>query len=216
MMQLVLLIGVMLLVGIVGGVSGVAWLRQRARFLALREYNRGVALLEAGQTSPAIQAFQAALRRQPALLSARYGMGLAYLKDRRFLDAIKLLEAVLPEKPNDAMVYCNLGWAYLSIGRLEDARVTLEKGARINARVKELYFNLSRVFREKGDREQAIHYCRRALEIDPAYLQAQHDLNELAEIRYDAALNMELLQQALQHFDDNNTDLMIRLERGGA
>ena len=125
-------------------------------------------------------------------------------------------KSILPEKPNDAMVYCNLGWAYLSIGRLEDARVTLEKGVRINARVKELYFNLSRVFREKGDREQAIHYCRRALESDPAYRQSQNDLNELAEIRYDAVLNMELLQQALQHFDDNDTDLMIRLERGGA
>ena len=211
MMELLLLIGLILLIGTVGGLSGLAWHRQRKRFAALAQYNRGVAHLERGEYLNAVSAFQAALQQQPTLSNARYGMGLAYLKEKRFFDAIKLLETALREKPDDAMAACNLGWAYLSIGKLEDAKHVLEQGIRANPNLKELYFNLSRVFKDKGDREQATLYCRRALEIDQQYAQAKMELDELAEIRYDAALNLDAIRQALTNFDTDDTELMIRL-----
>ena len=67
------------------------------------------------------------------------------------------------------------------------------------------------MYQEKGNKDRALFHFRRALELDRNYLQAQHDLERLAEIRYDVPLPPELIRQALQNFEPDDTDLMLTL-----
>lgn len=211
MMLLFFILSVSIVVGVIGGISGIMWFRQHRLFLATGHYNNGVSHLESGDDTKAIREFKIALQRQKKLSMARYGLGLAYLRQQRYRESIDILEAALKKLPDDAKAYGNLGWAYLKIGDLDHAQQVLEKGLRLDPKIKELYFNLGQVFQERGDREKAIGQYQYALQIDANYVQARETLEELSDIHYDIPMHVELIRQALQNFDPNDTELMITL-----
>jgi tetratricopeptide (TPR) repeat protein len=211
MISLFLVISIISFVGIVASISGILWFRQHNRFLTMNHYNNGVSHLQAGEYLKAVNEFKAALSRQKTLIEARYGLGLAYMKQRRYREGIEVLETVIRAMPRNAIAHYNLGRAYINVGNLDDAQRILETALHINPHIKEIYFNLSRVFQEKGDVEQAKRYCHDALQLDENYTKAKEYLNFLTQIRYTSAIDLELIQKALQNFDHNDTEFMIQL-----
>ncbi|PIE32128.1 hypothetical protein CSA56_16085 [candidate division KSB3 bacterium] len=211
MIPLFFVISVILIVGIIGGISGILWFRQHKRFLAMTHYNKGVSSLQAGDGEKAITEFTAALQRQHTHTGARYGLGLAYLKQQRYRESLPLLERAVKEMPRDAIALCNLGWAKLNTGKLDQAQHLLEKALQVNPALKEVYFTLGSVYKDRGDRELATNYYRQALQIDAGYSHAQKALEELSQIQYETPVDMGLIRKAMQHFDHQDTEFMIRL-----
>lgn len=211
MMSLFITISVIIIVGVISGISGILWLRQRNFFLAATHYNNGVSYLQTESYPEAVDEFKAALKRQNTMLEARYGLGLAYLKQDRYREGIEMLEEVVRGMPKNAIAYYNLGRAYINVGKLDEAQHALETALKINPDIKEIYFNLSKVFQEKGKLDQAKLCCRNALKLDGNYSKAKEYLDRLNEIRYRIPLDYDLIRKALQNFDQDDTEFMIKL-----
>ena len=205
------IISVITVVGVVWVISGIAWFRQRNRFLAKTAYDKGVAYLQTQAFSRAEESFKAALNRQHAMLEARYGLGVTYIQQQRYREGIEILEELVHEMPQNAIAHYNLGLAYIEVGKLDDAQNVLQRALTINPAMKEISFNLSRVFLEKGDVKQAGNYCEKALQLDSRYAKARQLQNHLAEIRYVAPINLDLIRKALSDFDQDDTEFMIQL-----
>ena len=58
--------------------------------------------------------------------------------------------SAIKEMPRNAIAYYNLGQGYINVGNLDEARRALENAAKINPKIKEIHFNLARVFQENG------------------------------------------------------------------
>lgn len=206
-----LIISVIGVVGLVGVLSGLIWFRQHVRFMAKLHYDKGVAYLQTAAYSKAEQEFRAALKQQRTMLEAQYGLGCTYLQQERYQEGIELLENVVKKMPHNAIALYNLGLAYTDVGKLDEAQKRLKTAVEIKPTMKEIHYNLSKVLLEKGDVKQASFYCTQALKLDQDYAKAQELQEQLAEIRYVAPVNLELIRRALENFDHHDTEFMIRL-----
>jgi tetratricopeptide (TPR) repeat protein len=207
----VLISSVIALVGLIGVISGLLWFRQHVRFMAKLHYDKGLAYLQTAEYSKAEQEFHAALKQQRAMLEAQYGLACTYLQQERYQEGIELLEHVVSAMPHNAIALYNLGLAYIDVGKLDDAQAALQTAADLKPAMKEIHYNLSKVLLEKGDAKQANAYCARALKLDQHYVKAQELHAQLAEIRYAAPVNLELIRRALQDFDHQDAEFMIKL-----
>lgn len=206
-----LMIGIIVLVGLVGIVSGGIWLYQYFRFAAKLHYDKGVAYLQTSNYTRAEEEFRAALKRRPGMLEARYGLGCTYVQQQRYREGIAMLKEVVKAMPQNGVAYYNLGMAYIAVGNLDDAQEALKTALQFKPTMKEIHFNLSNVFLEKGDAKQASIYCENALKLDHDYVKAQELQKQLAEIRYVAPINLNLIRKALQDFDQNDREFLIKL-----
>lgn len=211
MMSPFVMISVIILVGLVGIVSGAIWLRQYLRFTAKLHYDQGVAYLQTADYPRAEEEFSAALKRQPRMLEARYGLGCAYVQQQRYREGIATLKEVVKAMPQNGVAYYNLGMAYIAVGNLDDAQAALKTALQFKPAMKEIHFNLSNVFLEKGDAKQASIHCENALKLDQNYVKAQELQKQIAEIRYVAPINLKLIRKALQDFDPNDAEFLIEL-----
>lgn len=211
MMSPFLLISVIVLVGLIGVASGAIWLRQNFRFAAKLHYDKGVAYLQAADYVRAEKEFSAALKRQTGMLEARYGLGCAYVQQQRYREGIATLKEVVKAMPQNGVAYYNLGMAYIAVGNVDDAQEALKTALQFKPTMKEIHFNLSNVFLEKGDIKQASIHCEDALKLDRDYVKAQELQKQLAEIRYVAPINLTLIRKALQDFDQNDAEFLIKL-----
>lgn len=206
-----LMLSIIVLVGLIGVVSGAIWFRQHLRFAAKLHYDKGVACLQTADYTRAEEEFRAALKRQPGLLEARYGLGCTYIQQQRYREGITTLKEVVKAMPQNGVAYYNLGMAYIAVGNLDDAQDVLKTALQFKPAMKEIHFNLSNVFLEKGDAKQASIHCENALKLDHDYIKAQELQKQLAEIRYVAPINLTLIRKALRDFDQNDAEFLIKL-----
>jgi tetratricopeptide (TPR) repeat protein len=211
MIPLFVFLSVILIVSIIGGISGIFWWRQRNDLLAMTQYDHGVSYLQAGEYPKAIEAFSMALKRKKDLIDARYGLGLTYLQQQRYYDGIKMLEPAMKEMADNAIAHYNLGRAYINVGNLDEALRVLNTALKLSPDVKEIHFNLARVFQEQGKIEQAKKYCQQALKLDSNYTRAKDYLEFLSGIRYVNPVNLDAIRQALKNFDAGDTEFMLSL-----
>jgi tetratricopeptide (TPR) repeat protein len=211
MIPLFMFFSVILIVSVIGGISGVFWWRQRNDLLAMTQYDQGVSHLQAGEYPKAIEAFTMALKRKKTLVDAQYGLGLTYLQQQRYYDGIKVLEPAVKEMPGNAIAHYNLGRAYINVGNLDDAFRVLNTALKLNPDIKEIHFNLARVFQEQGKIKQAKKYCQQALKLDGNYTRAKDYLEFLSGIRYVNPVNLDAIRQALKDFDSSDTEFMLSL-----
>lgn len=206
-----LIISVISIVGLVGIISGLIWFRQYVRFMAKLHYDKGVAYLQTAAYNKAEEQFRAALKRQRTMIDAQYGLGCTYLQEERYQEGIELLQHVVKERPRHAVAWYNLGLAYIAIGKLDQAQEGLKTAVEIKPMMKEIHYNLSKVLLEKGDVKQASLHCAQALKLDQNYTKAQELQEHLADIRYAAPVNPELIRKALRDFDHQDTEFVIKL-----
>ena len=89
------------------------------------------------------------------------------------VDSLQVMERVVKQEPKNGDAWIKLGYLYLGEGRLTDAKNAFEKGVRY-AKSAEAYTGLgiAYVLMEKRD-QQAFLAFRKALGVDPTYLEAQ-------------------------------------------
>jgi tetratricopeptide (TPR) repeat protein len=74
--------------------------------------------------------------------------------------------------PGDFRPHCLAGYVYIAQEKFKSASQEFEAAIRLQPRNKQLYLLKAGVDAERGEHDEAIAACRKALEIDPAYAEA--------------------------------------------
>ena len=108
-------------------------------------FQRGTALLEAGDFDQATVPLSKAARMEPDKTSIREALGRAYFRSRHFEDAAVEFAAVVERAPtNDYALFC-LGRALMELGRPAEARKPLTLAAQLRPERRDY-----RIYRERA------------------------------------------------------------------
>jgi Tfp pilus assembly protein PilF len=161
-----LVLGAVLLVGLAVGWRGWrGWLRSPRA--AIDQYNRGVALQEAGQLDQAIAAYREAIRLDPDLSMAHNNLGVA-LSDKGQLDeAMPLYRKAIQLDANNALPHFNLGRLLQQKGQFDEALDAYREAIRRDPSRADAHFLLGVILHEKGQTDEALAAYQKAIEHDP-------------------------------------------------
>ncbi|RMH04316.1 MAG: tetratricopeptide repeat protein [Nitrospirae bacterium] len=140
------------------------------------DYNHGVALLEQGHVSQAIDEWRSALRKDPTLAEAAYALGRAYLILGETAKAVQALYEALKKRPGWAAAHAQLGVALYQARELDQAEAHLLEAVRLKPRLGEAYVNLGLVRFMKDDRPGAVAALQQAIHLAPDLPEAHFNL----------------------------------------
>jgi tetratricopeptide (TPR) repeat protein len=121
-------------------------------------YQTALDLELAGRGAEARDAYEAALERDPELVSARINLGRLMHAENRITEAEALYRAALAQDPRSALAAFNLGVALEDQGAADAAVDAYEKALGIEPNYADAHFNLSRLLEAKGDARGAIRH----------------------------------------------------------
>ena len=112
------------------------------------------------------------------------------LFQRKPEEALALLNSLGAEGQAYASVRNKAGVCLINIGRIAEAEAEFRAAISINKECSPAYTNLGNIYKERGDSLKAIEYYERAIQADPAYANAYHNLGVLytSEKRYDKGI----------------------------
>ena len=129
--------------------------------------------------------------RDDLLFRAGVSMGKLYVKSGRGAQAVSMLRNVVASAPSGAPLdeaYATLGLAYYYERLYDDAIFEMRKAIKINVNNADAKFNLKairsrlehfqagKLFSRMGDRPRAIAEYRKAIDLDPRFIEARHRL----------------------------------------
>lgn len=154
-----------------------------SRFEAL--LRRGTELLAQGQAEAAIHPLDLAYQLQPGNADAAHNLSSAYILCGRFKKAVPLLEKLVAEHPDNAHYHLNLGAAYLGNPVLATGAQQLQaiasfvRALELNPGLPNAAYNIGLIYRDRDEKEQAIHWFNRALQTNPNDHHARSILSRL-------------------------------------
>ena len=98
------------------------------------------------------------------------------LRGGSFNEALKEIQRAISDYPTNPKLYINGGNIFKILGNLDDAELYYTKALSIH-KSKEVLNNLSVIHIERRNYDQAISLAKEAIEIDPAYVDAIHNLS---------------------------------------
>ena len=129
--------------------------------------------------------------RDDLLFRAGVSMGKLYVKNGRSSQAVALLRNVVASAPSGAPLdeaYATLGLAYYYERHYDDAIFEMRKAIKINVNNTDAKFNLKairsrlehfqagKLFSRLGDRQRAVTEYRKAIDLDPRFVEARYRL----------------------------------------
>lgn len=133
-------------------------------------YNKGVILSDLGRDYEVLKANEKAIELNPDNVGAWYNKGIALSHLNRHDEALRAIEKTIELKPDDADA-----WSYKSVllrdlGRHDEALQVIEKVIELNSDFANAWYNYSCIYYSiKGDKEKALSFLRKAIEIDASY-----------------------------------------------
>jgi len=121
-------------------------------------YQTALDLELAGRGAEARDAYEAALARNPELVSARINLGRLMHAENRVTEAEVLYRAPLAQDPRSALAAFNLAVALEDQGAAAAAIEAYEKALAIDGNYADAHFNLSRLLEAKGDARGALRH----------------------------------------------------------
>ena len=129
--------------------------------------------------------------RDDLLFRAGVSMGKLYVQSGRSTQAVALLRSVITSAPSGAPLdeaYNTLGLVYYYERLYDDAIFEMRKAIKINPNNEDAKFNLKttrsrlehfqagKLYSRMGDRARAVEEYRKAIELDPRFIEARHRL----------------------------------------
>ena len=149
------------------------------------ELNRGARLLGQGKAQQAQAVFERLSKARPDDLAVAINLGGAYILNQQFARAIPILEAVVKREPCDPMVWTNLGAAFLgnpvlaTAEQQDKAIAAFERALGCDPVAPHVAYNLGLIYRDRNDRDRAIHWFTRALRANSHDGDARRNLERL-------------------------------------
>lgn len=157
------------------------------------QYNLGIFYLNNGQPEEALEHLNKSNSLDPNNTLTLIGLGLAHSMQGNFKEAERYYQQALKIDPTLAEAHNYLGSVYQEMGMLDKAEQEFLKAAQNeNYHSRELpYYNLSRLYLLKEDKEKALDYIKKSLEFNDDLVMS---LNLYAVIcerfeRYDEAID---------------------------
>jgi cytochrome c-type biogenesis protein CcmH/NrfG len=149
---------------------------------AIRANLRGVGLMDQFDYAAASQAFEEALRLDPAWLPGRVNLGIALLNTNEPANlqrALDLFQEVLKQEPNNLHAHYCMGIIYLYRNQLAEAARQFETVTRLDPNDPHAWLQRALATPNKDESAEAKGFLRRALELNPylnsaRYALAQH------------------------------------------
>ncbi len=160
-------------------------------------YNLGLLLQEQNRSSEAIQAYQDAIEINPNYSKAYNNLGSILKTQGKFEEAIQAYRQAIKNSPSYSQAHNNLGIALSDQGKLEEAiqayqnvlkinpnhleacnslGIVLKDLGKINSNHGPTYNNLGNALRDQGKLEKAVQAYKQAIEINPQFPEAHHNL----------------------------------------
>ncbi|HUU45401.1 MAG TPA: tetratricopeptide repeat protein, partial [Acidobacteriota bacterium] len=140
-------------------------LDERQAQLAYNHFTDGSLLFSMGDYEAAAEAFERALRYDPASYEIRLSLAESYFRLRQFTRAIAVAKAIVPK---DAEVYDLLGRTYGYLGQNEDARTAYLDLLQYDSTDTQAYWFLSRLAMRRGNLEEATNHLSHLARYRPA------------------------------------------------
>lgn len=161
-----------------------ACVRQQVRTLASSadvrvHMDRGIASFNQKDFGRARGEFEAVLAAEPSSGRVMNLIGLTYFHQKNYRQAAEWFRKAASVQPDYAPAHKNLGAAYAMNRQFERAREAYEKALALEPASASTYFSLGSVCFELGDRDKAMSYLSRGLELDPDFLQKSGELVDL-------------------------------------
>jgi tetratricopeptide (TPR) repeat protein len=132
-----------------------------------------------GDTSEAIEKYQAMVKADPGLAPAWNNLGLLYCNQHDYAHAIAALDAGLRLDPHMTTAYALLGTCLYATGKYAEARTALESALRGNPHDDQVEMLLARTLMHLGDDPAAAVHLRALTERDPQNQEAWYQLGKL-------------------------------------
>ena len=152
-----------------------------------QELNRGARLLAQGKPDQARAILECLRQLRPDHSAVAINLGGAYILGGQFKRAVPILESLAEREPDNAMVWTNLGAAYLGNPVLatteeqDKAIAAFERALECDPAAPQVAYNIGLIYRDRGDRDRAIHWFTRALQANPLDSDARHILERLRQ-----------------------------------
>ena len=143
--------------------------------LSLDEFSpafRGRRLLDAGNSSGAIDEFQQAVELDHGSSGSLLGLGLAFLASRRFAEALGAFDRAISADSGLLAAHANRGRTLAILGRHEEALRAFEAAAAISPNDANLHVRKGSALYRLGRGSEAASACQRAIDSNPASLEA--------------------------------------------
>lgn len=171
-----------------------------------------------GEYGKAIKYYDIALLKEPNNYSINYNKAIALHAQENLVESIKAYEKVLTLK-DDETIKTNLtaalieyGYKLLDDNRTEEARTNFEKAIKLNPKEASGYFGMALAYRVDGEKEAALSYFQKTLDIDPkneeyvsAYDEFKNSLtdNDLERMVSEQSVNKDVEYASLLAKADN-------------
>ena len=138
--------------------------------------NRGMALLRSGRNAEADASFDRALLLQPSHLAALVGKAMANIHLRHLDVAHRALNAAFAISPLAPEALAQRGRLKMSLGRIDEAEADFDAALSIDPTLESAWEGKAQHGLLKDKAEQAIHACKKLLEIDAQSAEAHFNL----------------------------------------
>ena len=137
----------------------------------MKDYNKGVEMLEAGAVDLAIRKFEEVLQFSPEHTGSYIHIGLAYHIKGLVVEAIRAYRRVLELEPENDAAHFHLGNAYGKIGEYGKARDCFLQAIKIDPKNPYYHLGAASAWEKMGNQEEAVKSYKLAAELglDPGY-----------------------------------------------
>jgi tetratricopeptide (TPR) repeat protein len=164
---------------------------------AIRTNNLGVAEMNRGRPTQALELFRQAGRSDPSLFAARLNEGIALLNTQRFDEARTVLLDATSRQPDSARAWYNLGILYRNLAQVDPAIDAFERVSRIDATDADTFYFLGQLHAQATRYDQAIAWYLRCIALDSLHVSAEFGLSRA----YQLSGNNDAARTHLTRFD---------------
>ena len=142
-------------------------LKNKSLASKIRRHIRMAGMLEKKRRySAAIEELSRGAVLDPNSVDVALAMGQLYCKTGQGESAIKVAGGIKPQTPEEqGSVKLILGWAKRQLGLLDEAESLLVEAVKLNPKTARAYFELGKVYQEKGEHIEAAKAYRKGLEV---------------------------------------------------
>ena len=115
------------------------------------------------------QSSRRAIELDSSDIQARLVLSRSLLQQQRPMDALEEFSKINDACKGNAQAWLGIAAVHESLGRLDDATKALSHALEIEPAATGSWFMLAMLEFQRGDLEEALHYCEKASKIDPAF-----------------------------------------------